>query len=67
MSKTQEAIKLVEGGMTVYASAKKVGINESAVARGIARKASNADRRCPCCHQIVRDDDVLAEIKKNAK
>lgn len=63
MSKTQEAIKLVEGGMTAYAAAKKVGINESAVSKGLQRKRSNLDRRCPCCEQVIRDDDVLARVK----
>lgn len=66
MSKTQEAIKLVESGMSAYAAAKKVGINESAVSKGLQRKRSNSDRRCPCCEQIIRDDEVLARINAQA-
>lgn len=67
MSKTQDAIKLVESGMSAYASAKQVGISAGAVSRGLKRKAENSDSRCPCCNQVVKDKDVLKSIKKGIK
>ena len=63
MSKTQEAVKLVQGGMTAYAAAKQVGISISAVTRGVQRAAKYPDKRCPCCNQIVMDEELLKKIK----
>jgi predicted transcriptional regulator len=66
MSKTKEAIKLVEQGMTVYAACKQLGLSRSAVSRAIARKEENKDRLCPCCGQVVRDQEMLEKIKEKA-
>jgi hypothetical protein len=53
-SKTMQAVDLVlKDGLTVYAAAKKIGVNQSAVHRAIQRRD---DREiCPCCGQVVRD------------
>lgn len=55
MSRTQEAIRLVENGMSAYAAAKLMGISAAAVSRGLARKKANDHRRCPCCSQVIRE------------
>lgn len=53
-SKTMQALDLVlDQGLTVYAAAKKIGVNQSAVHRALQRRE---DREiCPCCGQIVRE------------
>jgi len=51
-SKTMQAIDLVEDGLSVYAAAKQLDINTSAVHRAIARRADKDI--CPCCHQVIR-------------
>lgn len=53
-SKTMQAVELVlDQGMTVYAAAKQIGINQSAVHRALQRRE---DREiCPCCGQVVRE------------
>ena len=53
-SKTMQAVELVlDQGLTVYAAAKQVGINQSAVHRALQRRE---DREiCPCCGQVVRE------------
>jgi hypothetical protein len=52
-SKTMQAIDLVEDGLSVYAAAKQLDINTSAVHRAIARRADKDI--CPCCHQVIRN------------
>lgn len=53
-SKTMQAINLVtEDKMSVYAAAKQLDINPSAVHRAIARRADK--EICPCCHQVIRN------------
>lgn len=50
-SKTMEALKLVDQGMTRYAAAKQVGISESAVHRAWHRRQGKTI--CPTCNQII--------------
>lgn len=53
-SKTMQALDLVlKDGLTAYAAAKQVGINQSAVSRALARREDKDI--CPCCGQIVRE------------
>lgn len=51
-SRTAQAVALVDQGMTAYAAAKQLGIQQSAVSRALARRA--ARRVCPACRQVVR-------------
>jgi len=53
-SKTMQAVSLVlDEGLTVYAAAKQVGINQSAVHRALQRREGK--QTCPCCGQVVRE------------
>ena len=46
LSRTKQALKLVDAGMTAYAAAAKVGINRSAVTRGLqARERANSFKK----------------------
>ena len=52
-SRTMLAVDLVErDNLTVYAAAKQVGLNQSAVHRAIKRRAVN--EICPHCNQVIR-------------
>lgn len=52
-SRTMQAIDLVlDDGMTVYAAAKQIGVNESAVHRALGRRKDK--QICPCCNQVIR-------------
>lgn len=51
-SRTMQAVALVDQGMTAYAAAKQLGIQQSAVSRALARRA--AQHVCPTCQQLVR-------------
>ena len=52
-SKTMQAVALVlDEGLTVYAAAKQVGVNDSAVHRALKRREGKAI--CECCGQVIR-------------
>jgi hypothetical protein len=52
-SRTMQAMDLVlDDGLTVYAAAKQVGVNESAVHRAMGRRKDKDI--CPCCNQVIR-------------
>lgn len=52
-SRTMQAIDLVlDDGLTVYAAAKQIGVNESAVHRALGRRKDK--EICPCCNQVIR-------------
>ncbi len=52
-SKTMQAVDLVlDQGLTVYAAAKQLGINQSAVHRALARREGR--EVCPCCNQVIK-------------
>jgi len=52
-SRTMQAIDLVlDDGLTVYAAAKQIGVNESAVHRALGRRKDK--QICPCCNQVIR-------------
>lgn len=56
MTKTEQAIKLVEEGMTVRKAAREVDVSESAVHAAIKRKRAEqlaASGVCPCCGQMI--------------
>ena len=56
-SRTMMAVDLVEkDSMTVYAAAKALGINQSAVHRAIKRREDKDV--CPCCNQVIRTQSV---------
>lgn len=52
-SKTMKALDLVlDDGLTAYAAAKQVGINQSAVHRALKRREGKD--LCPSCGQVIR-------------
>lgn len=52
-SKTMQALDLVlDDGLTAYAAAKQVGINQSAVHRALKRREGKD--LCPSCGQVIR-------------
>lgn len=54
MSKADQAIAYMgEHQVTVYAAAKVVGVNASAVYRRMEQLRDLAGYRCPCCGQTV--------------
>lgn len=53
-SKTMQAVDLVlNEGLTVYAAAKRIGVNQSAVHRALQRRDDK--EICPCCQQVLRE------------
>jgi hypothetical protein len=55
MSKADQAIEyMAKHQVTVYAAAKAVDVNPSAVYRRIGQLRAYAGKRCPCCGQIVQ-------------
>jgi len=57
-SKTEQAIRLVEAGMSKNAAAKKSGINRKTLIRGMQRKEAREGKpQCPCC--LNRVDRVM--------
>tara|TARA_R110000868_G_scaffold33512_2_gene121533 strand:- start:59 stop:454 length:396 start_codon:yes stop_codon:yes gene_type:complete len=56
-SRTMLAVDRVENdGMTVYAAAKALGINQSAVHRAIKRREDKDV--CPQCNQVIRNQSA---------
>jgi len=52
-SRTMQALDLVsDEGLTVYAAAKQVGVNQSAVHRALKRR--DGKDICPSCGQVMR-------------
>lgn len=65
MSKTQEAIALVESGVTPFAAAKQVGIQPNTIYVALKRKrekeAKAAGRvSCPTCGTLVDPEQLAA-------
>ena len=56
-SRTMMAVDLVEkDSMSVYAAAKAIGVNQSAVHRAIKRREDKDV--CPCCNQVIRNQSA---------
>ena len=64
MSKTEQAIKLVESGMTQYRAAAEVGIHRATLSRAwkahTERKKVETPGICPCCGQMLPEQKVGA-------
>lgn len=59
-SKTQQALDLVDEGVTPFAAAHQIGVAPSTVYIAIKRR-KHSGRRCPCCNQALRPGfDVTA-------
>lgn len=55
-SRTQQALDLVDGGMSAYAAAKALNLAPSAVNRAL--QARKRGPRCPTCGQIIRNAEA---------
>lgn len=56
MSRTEDAVKYVDGGMTPYAAAKLCGISPTTVYVALKRREANKAAGkvpCPCCGTMV--------------
>lgn len=51
-SRTMQAVALVADGMSTYAAAKQIGVNQSAVHRAITRRAGK--EICSHCGQVIK-------------
>lgn len=56
MSKTQQALQWLREnpGATPYAAAKQFNLSPSTVTRALNVAKSTAEKRCPCCGQLIR-------------
>ncbi len=57
MTKTQLALDMMRSnpGMTAYAAAKAVGMNQSVLTRAIHARNDKTKKRCPHCGAIMRE------------
>ena len=62
MSKTDQALKLVDEGLTPYAAAKQVGITPTTVY--VAMQRRKGKEKCPCCGTIVPGDQINRKVLK---
>lgn len=54
-SKTDQAIDyMAEQGVSALMAAAHFGLNHTTIYRRIKLLAATADRRCPCCGQLVK-------------
>ena len=53
MSKTSEALKLIDAGMNRHKAAKTVGITASQVYRAVKTRRMKSASKCPCCGQDI--------------
>lgn len=54
ISRTAQAIALIEQGISQAEACRRVGVGDSAVSKARKSKMENAERICPCCTQIIR-------------
>lgn len=67
LSKTMQAMKLIEGGMKVHDACRQVGVSEQAVYSARKRQEGSVARgkiRCPCCNSMVPRDRINQEVLK---
>lgn len=55
-SRTQQALDLVDGGMSAYAAARAVGVDQAAISRALKARARGP--RCPTCGQLIKGADA---------
>lgn len=69
MSKTQDAIALVDQGMSVLKAAAQIGVSHNTVYLALKKRRAKANLvACPCCRSLVEksriNQEVLTEIKR---
>lgn len=67
MSKTQEAIALVNQGMTPFAAAKQVGLSANTLYVALKRlKEKQGNEPCPCCGTLVPGEKINRDVLKES-
>ncbi len=65
MSKTQEAIALVNQGMTPFAAAKQVGLSANTLYVALKRQRERQSvEACPCCGSLVPAEKIDRSVLK---
>lgn len=67
LSKTMQALRLVDHGMKVREAAHEIGISEQAVYMAKKRQEQSmalGKVRCPCCSYLVQADRINREVLK---
>jgi transposase-like protein len=67
MSKTQEAIALVNQGMTPFAAAKQVGLSPNTLYVALRKlREKKGVEPCPCCGSMVPTDTINRDVLKSS-
>jgi len=53
LTSTQQALKLVDAGMSAYKAAQEIGINRSVITRALKRRAEK-EVVCPTCKRPLQ-------------
>lgn len=65
MSKTQEALALVNQGMTAFAAAKQVGLSANTLYVALKRQREKQGiEACPCCGTLVPAEKIKRNVLK---
>lgn len=66
MSKTQEALALVNQGMTPFAAAKQVGLSANTLYVALKRQREKQGiEACPCCGSLVPAEKINQDVLKD--
>lgn len=66
ISRTAQAIALIEQGISQAEACRRVGVGASAVSKKMKSNSENAARICPCCTQIIRKGIAVNQDVMNA-
>lgn len=68
MSKTQEAIALVNQGMTPFAAAKQIGLSPNTLYVALKKQREKQGiEACPCCGSLVQVEKIKRDVLKEPK
>jgi predicted DNA-binding protein (UPF0251 family) len=66
MSKTQEAIALVNQGVTPFAAARQVGLSTNTLYVALKKaRAKKGVEVCPCCGTLVSGEKINRDVLKD--
>lgn len=64
ISKTQQAIALVDQGVKPFAAAREVGLSPNALYLALKKRREKMNlETCPCCGQVVREGFTVDHAK----
>lgn len=68
MSKTQEALALVNQGMAPFAAAKQIGLSANTLYVALKRQREKQGvEACPCCGSLVAAEKINCSVLKDSK